>query len=109
MTVVPSVTELVASMLPPCSATRPFTSAQADARTLVRPPQRRFASIKPVEDMRQISFGDARAGIGDGQQRLFSLLSDDDGDRAVQGELERVRYQVKDDRFPHRGIDENRL
>ena len=76
--------------------------SEADACALIGSAPRAFDAMKALEDTRQFVFGNAGAGIGNGEKRMVAVsVRTTHGDGAFKGEFERVREKVEDNFLPH--------
>ena len=79
---------------------------QPDARPLVRAPARVLDAVEPLEDAVDLlgRNADARVAHRPAPRRRPRAASDD-GNLALEGELERVGQEVEDDLLPHLTVD----
>src|SRR3954464_3416768 len=82
---------------------------QADARALMRARRCAVNPMKPVEDFRQLTGGDAGTGVVHAQLYAVAVPPQRDTDAALEGELEGIAQEVEDDLLPHLAIDEDRF
>ncbi|HEU4403828.1 MAG TPA: hypothetical protein VFS43_00835 [Polyangiaceae bacterium] len=82
---------------------------EPDARALVRAPLGPAHPVEALEQVRQLARRDAHARVAHHQLDVLRQRAQLDRHLAREGELERVREQVRHDLFPHARVDPHGL
>ena len=108
--VVPAPSTLSAVMRAAVQPDQFLDQRQADAAALVGPGAGVLDAVEPLEQPRHLGGGHADPGVGDGDHRVaVRRRRTPHGDRAVEGELQRVGEQVEDHLLPHVAVDVDRF
>src|SRR5579862_5913478 len=82
---------------------------QSDAGAFVRTRSSAFDAMEAVEEIRNLLWRDADAGVTDSQMDRTLDRAQLDADTSLKGVLEGVGEQVQYDFFPHVAVNEDRF